>query len=234
MKRLVFCAAVALCAASSLGQTFTGGTRLTFSSPSGPGVGWIPYTTISNAAGHGAGQTSVFTTGDPAPGFPPVLPNSLTTVGQDFAVDAEDQFVVASLEYFNGRTFAGTSAEQVTGTASLLFSAPPMGGPNPISFDYNFSFLFTPNTPGDVDDELTISLLGSPQVFTVGDVTYTLTLLGFRLADNTFTTTFLLPEGQTAYADLIGTITTNIIPLPSGAGLAFAGLIGIAAYRRRA
>ncbi len=231
MNRVAFLIAMACISASaSAGQFFVADTRLTFSNPSGPGTGWQPYTTILNTSDFGYGADSYFSTGNPVPGE---SPNTLGAFGSQFVVLEEEQFAVATLAYFNGRTLLGSSAENVVGTASLLFYIPDIGT---VSFDYNFSFLFTPNTPGDVDDELTIELLGAPQVFEVEGVSYTLSLQGFR---NLFTgevgNVFVLPEGETAYAELLGTITSNItvIPLPTGAGLAFAGL-GLLAVRRRA
>jgi len=231
MKKIGVLMAASLTAMAA-GGTFQGGTRVTFSDPSAAAGGWEPYTTIGNAATHGLGSDSFFSSGDPVPGS---SSNRLDTFGQDFDVDAETDFVVAGLEYFNGQTWSGTAATSVTGTASLFFTAPIIDGANPREFEYSFSFNLTVNDPGPVDDELTISLLGSPQVFTADGITYTLTLLGFRLPDNSFTTTFLLPEDQIANADLIGRITTNIptIPLPTGAGLGMAGLMGLAFARRR-
>lgn len=231
MKRIGVLLAASL-TAMAVGGTFQGGSRVTFSDPTAAGPGWESFTTISNAGTHGVGSNSFFSSGDPVPGS---FQNRLDTFGQDFDVDAETDFVVAGLQYYNGQTWAGTAATGVTGTASLFFTAPIIDGANPREFEYSFSFNLTVNSPGPVDDELTISLLGSPQVFTALGNTYTLTLLGFRLPDNSFTTTFLLPEDATATADLIGRITTNIptIPLPTGAGLGMAGLMGLAFVRRR-
>ncbi len=212
-------------------DTFQGDTNLTFSGPTGPGgpAGpWVPFTTITNAAGFGPGAVSSFVSGNGSP------PNSLTTTGTNFDVNAEVNFTVATLVYYNGATQIDTSATGVVGTATLHFTTPPDVNGNEESFDFNFALTLTPNTSDPVasSDILDISAAGAPHVFTSGGIQYTLSILGFRDVNGVLRNQFILPENQTATADLIGVITTNIVPLPTAGAMGLATM-AIFGMRRR-
>lgn len=210
---------LALASAASAGNDFNGGSFMTFSNAfsGGPNLN-----SIVNSNVPGGVSTTTFSTDVPQP-------NVLTFTGvAAFAADAEQQFVIGNISYFNGVTYIGDQG--VNGAFTVQFTVPAL----PVTtFAFDFDFVITQNTGNPVTDADLVSFLapGAPTVFVVGSTQYTLAINGFRLPDNTFVTTLNLPEGSTVNAEVMATFTTNIVPTPAAASLL--GLSGVFCSRRR-
>jgi len=178
--------------------TVSGSSQGTFQNPVGaPGM-------VTTGVG-----TSTFTWGDPT-GFP-TGPSSLHFGGLAFnSVPTETQFKIGALDYFNGTVNAGTFADTVSLVLAVDFS-----DPNGITqnFAYDLQLINTPNT-GTPDEAADYVILPPfpDTILQIGAQQYTLKLAFGNVTANGFVIVnqFHVLEGQSASADLIGTITSDV------------------------
>lgn len=223
--------AFALAAAASAGAgntTFYGGTFTTFVGAFGASVG---SNTTENASVRGG--TSVVRWGVGGSNDP----NILTFTGVSNFVGAEDTpFVVGRITYHNGVTqgSGSPSAQGVTGILNTVIDDPSRLGTQLFSFSYGFTL--TPNTTGNAEldgDYLNFEYPTSPTYVQVGDLRYTLAIVGFRLGDGSVLQTLQLPEGADVGADLIARFTTDAVPAPGIIPMLAVSVIGLQGRRRR-
>lgn len=207
VKSVIFGTATGLsliCSNWSALASFSGDSTGTFIDP-------VPATGVTVS---GVG-TSLFTWGDPA-GFG-TGPNSLHYVNTPFSsVPAETAFKVGTLTYFNGTTAVGSTPTSINLNLAVNF-ADPLGVNQ--GFLYTMQLISTPNS-GTAEENADYVILSTfPDArFTAGGTSYTLTLGFTDLQGGGFIQTgneLHVLEGQTATADLTGTITTAAVPEPS-------------------
>ena len=147
-------------------------------------------------------------------------PSSLTFVGTSLdSVVLDQPFSLGKISYFNGVTLIGTEAYSVDLRTTVDFAGTTQ------SFDYSFdlahTLVNTPNTANPIQSADTVLLSGSIPAtnFTIDGVEYTVELA----LDST---KFVVLEGGSASAELIGKVT--VVPEPSTVlgGLAAVGLMG--------
>ena len=162
----------------------------------------------------GAGTNS-FTWGDP--GSFGTGPSNLTFVGETFSTTTETEFLVGTLDYFNGTVVAGTQTDTVDMQVTISFTTPAGITEN---FIYDLTLINTPNVigtpPEDQADIVFLPSLFPNTVFTIDGITHILKLTfgevspitgGFSEIDR-----FFVFEGQSASAELRGVITADIPP----------------------
>ncbi len=105
------------------------------------------------------------------------------------------------------------------------------------SYDFVFDFTHdeTPNTGGGncCNDNVTVSDSSLSQNFLLDGVLYTISIVGFRLADDTVVSIFDTIEGQANIADLVARITVAEVPIPGALLLMLSGLMGLGFAGRR-
>jgi hypothetical protein len=131
-------------------------------------------------------------------------------------VPAETAFKVGTLTYFNGTTAVGSTPTSINLNLAVNF-ADPLGVNQ--GFLYTMQLISTPNS-GTAEENADYVILSTfPDArFTAGGTSYTLTLGFTDLQGGGFIQTgneLHVLEGQTATADLTGTITTAAVPEPS-------------------
>ncbi len=96
------------------------------------------------------------------------------------------------------------------------------------TFYFDFTHDETNNTgSGCCNDLITVTTNSMSQMFQIGGVNYTLSVLGFNVGGQ-IVETFSTKEKRNNYADLIATITAvNEVPLPAALPLFLAGLAGL-------
>jgi hypothetical protein len=213
---------MALMAGQAQAITFTGTAAGIFGTPT-PSGGGVVYSGVG---------TNEFRTGTPADGN--TTQNIFRIDGLPFNVPADSQFALANLTYSNGRTMPLTRVDSVPVDIVLSFTNPAIPDE---TFTYNFAFNFTLNSPGPVDDELTISDVDTSAIIQIGNAQFTLDLLGFSQdGGDTITDVFYLPEDQTTQATLYAALKqindNPIVPEPSTMALSFIGLSAIGLVRR--
>jgi hypothetical protein len=212
---------LALLAGSAHALTIDGASSGVFQNPTGgPGL-------VDTGVG-----TSHFTWGTAVFGS---FPSSLLFAGNpSFSAPVETEFSVGTLTYSNGTISASSAATSVDLKITLSITAPTGHVEN---FVYGLTLVNTPNS-GTADQQADYVYLPSllpTEIFTVDNVKYTLKLrFGQTTADGfSEIDKFHVREEKGASADLIGKITTEIIPEPSTALLVGCGLMGTLAIRRR-
>jgi len=203
---------------TAMANPFTGNTTGIFSDSSGGVVQGIGSSTFSWGNGSSGG-----------------LPSSLEFAGTSFISVAEDvQFQVGTLNFFNGIIEGGSGADSATLDISLMFSE--IGK---VDFSYSLNMVNTPNT-GNADHNADYVYLPTAYPgtgFKEGGIEYTLTL-GFGTVDRDGFSTisqFHVFEKGNANAQLMGTITSDVAPVPEPATMLLfgTGMAGLAGYRRR-
>jgi uncharacterized protein (TIGR03382 family) len=103
-------------------------------------------------------------------------------------------------------------------------------------FSFTYGFTLTPNNTGNPEldgDFLNFVYPTEPAYVQVGDLRYTLAIVGFRLDNGSVLQELQLPEGADIGADVMARFTTDVVPAPGVAPLiALAGL-GLGSRRRR-
>ncbi len=153
---------------------------------------------------------SYFEWGDPASGY--TKPNSLKFEGASFAkVAPEEKFVLGTLTYYNGTTYANTNATSVKIDMNLNLTEP--AATEKLSF--TFSLYSTTNRTNQTDDEnadfVHIPTISSSFSTTIQGRTYYLKLHFGTHDANGFTTidTFHTHENKTMSGTVCGTLTTT-------------------------
>ena len=175
--------------------TISGGSGGDFMNPQGPGG------MVTNLGGGDSDSYFSFGTaaGTPDPSW--LLFNGGSFVG----VDAEESFLLGSIDYFNGTILAGTEATGVGLSIDLNFS----GGPS-LTFDYEFELLSTvnlaENTPEENADIVRIGDLYAGVPVDLGGVSYSLVLEFGETTAGGFSTIdqFHVLEGESASGNLYG------------------------------
>ena len=147
-------------------------------------------------------RTEIFTVGEPGEGS---MSNKLTFTGIDFSANSDQAFSIGNLTYLNGQTFSGTNVSSVPLGVGINLLQPAQ---TQQQFEYRFAFNLTPNTDtGGSADSLSISENPSPQIFTVGQETYSVEILGFSPDDGaTFARSFQVPEDQSIDGSLFAKV----------------------------
>ncbi|MDH3717482.1 MAG: choice-of-anchor K domain-containing protein [Planctomycetota bacterium] len=161
-------------------------------------------------------------------------PSSLSFTGTAFSTDVEQQFVVGTLDYFNGATVSGTQATSVDLEITLNITSPTGTDANLV---FPFSLVNRPNTldPIESADSIFLSSQTTNRFFNLDGRFFTLaigfanaTQGGFENVDE-----FFVFENESASAELIGIITPNVTPEPSTFVLALLGLLSLGLIGRR-
>ncbi|MEX0645301.1 MAG: THxN family PEP-CTERM protein [Parvularculaceae bacterium] len=133
----------------------------------------------------------------------------------------------------NNNPIADPGEELVSATLSvvmdIVIDAVNLGS---FSFDFDFSHNETSNTGGGCcNDIITITNLSElSQNFLVNGFIYTITVLGFQIGGDEFSTV----EGMANTANLLVEVSVQAIPVPGALALFVSGLAGLfVAYRRR-
>ena len=120
----------------------------------------------------------------------------------------EQPFALGTLSHFNGQVLLGTEAYSVGLRTTLSFSGSTQ------NFDYGFQLITTPNTSSPLQSADSILFLSSIPTtrFSVDGIDYTLKLGFGSVTGNGYSEVnqFFVLEGESASADLIGSITANI------------------------
>jgi uncharacterized protein (TIGR03382 family) len=209
--------------------TFYGGTFTTFADAYGTSVGTNEVTNAYSRGGTSQVRWGVGGSPDP---------NILTFAGVENFVGAEDTaFVMGRVTYHNGVTQSpgtGGGKQGVTGILNAVIDSPADLGIQLFSFTYGFTL--TPNSTGNPEldgDFLNFVYPTEPAYVQVGDLRYTLAIVGFRLDNGSVLQELQLPEGADIGADVMARFTTDVVPAPGVAPLiALAGL-GLGSRRRR-
>ena len=202
--------------------TFGGTTSGTFGAP------------ISNFAEFpsGVGTSEIRFGADPNDALQ--TPNVLAFDGGRFFGQDDEAVVLGELTYAKGVTRGG-QFPRIPFQLRTAFDN-PIG--RDVTFDFTFGLRTTPNVTGDpvLDaDTLTPIDFASEDFIEVAGEAFTVEILGFS-TDNgaTIREEFVLPEGQTVTAQLIGKFTANAVPTPSAAAAGVVLLAGLGARRRKA
>ena len=154
-------------------------------------------------------------------------PSTLHYQNVPFSSTSETPFKIGTLTYYNGGITAQTGADGVSLNLNVTFTLPSGVNQN---FLYAMQLINTSNTTDPIAsaDYLILSTFPT-SVFDISGTTYTLTLGFQNLTGGGFLQTgnqLHVLEEETATADLIGTVTTDISGVPDGASTL--GLLGLA------
>ena len=126
-------------------------------------------------------------------------------------VQAGELFRLGTLDYFNGSTYSGTQATDVTLDLTIALSMPDTDQ----SFDIDIELENTTNSTNNTEDEnadfVRISSLDTDFSTTIDGIQYQLNLAFGYAGEQGFTTVdeFFVHEGATTTADLWGYFTTD-------------------------
>lgn len=194
-----------------------------------------------NTGTSGSGNSTVFQVhwGEPAGsggqsglGFNPANPPSSV-------VQTDTNFLLGTLTHYNQPIDSGTAASSVR-----LNLATTIAGAVPTTQTFSYQFLIdeTPNTPPcaypsttPCADRITFNNLTTSSSFMIGGVPYTIELLGFSNdGGQTISSSFISQEGGSNSIQLYARITTpTSVPEPASLAILGAGLLGLAAARKR-
>jgi hypothetical protein len=238
MKRNVFfvvAAAFALAWANQASAAIIAGySNVGFSNP----VGWASITETDHSDGT---NSTKFTTGTTLPIDPLHLTSktTLTFTSNTFSVDdADSNFAVATLTYFNGTNAFASSSVDASVTLTITDPTSASG-----TFTYTFSFTTSINWKADnAPDTLYFSEgTSTPISFTYNGYTYTISLLGFYL-NGVEVNSITVAEKASATVTLDATITAvpnpedpPAVPEPATCLIwsLFSGIGAIGCWRRK-
>jgi hypothetical protein len=233
MRKILASVAATLCAAFAIGTanaatvSFSNITGTWFDINAVEGDGVTPATLTPTGNG-----TNVATLpwGDPPPGGGPQSSYAFDGAS-NFMVDVPPtaQAILGTFTHNNnpiadpGEELLSTSLRV---TLDIIIDAMNLGS---FSFDFDFDHNETTNTGmGCCNDIVTITNLSElSQDFLVNGVVYTISILGFQIGGDEFSTV----EGQANTANLL--VQVSAIPLPGALTLFAAGLVGLGFARRR-
>ncbi|MGD0652172.1 MAG: choice-of-anchor K domain-containing protein [Verrucomicrobiia bacterium] len=154
-------------------------------------------------------------------------PSSVNYQNVAFSSATEIPFKIGTLTYYNGAISAGTGADGVGLNLNVTFTLPSGVNQN---FLYTMQLINTANTSDPIASADYLILSTFPNsVFNISGITYTLTLAFENLQGGGFLQSgneLHVLEENTATADLMGKVTTDISGVPEGASTL--GLLGFA------
>ncbi|MBS7812014.1 THxN family PEP-CTERM protein [Roseococcus pinisoli] len=154
-------------------------------------------------------------------------------------VNTDTTFLLGTLTHYNEPINSGTAA-----SSARLNLATTIAGAVPSTQTFSYQFLIdeTPNTPPcaypsttPCADRITFNNLTTSSSFMIGGVPYTIELLGFSSNGGaTISSSFISQEGGSNSIQLYARITTPTpVPEPASFAILGAGLLGLAAARKR-